>query len=789
MASRFYSEQEPQLYDNQFGDFYYDPGTGGFVSAPAMSGIGAPEVAYYEPEPTYEPATVAQSAAMPPMAAAPDPAYIPYRPLSATPRDVVTSPVPDWAKDRTSENIFILEPNRLTDGSAAVSPIFIGGSEAQDSSYFTGNDPTGGDYLGYQYGLAPSYSLTEQFGEKLTEGRGLDVAIGTPGTLQRVVNIDTGKVLYEGTDIEGLVKALDQVSAGGNKAQWKLEAYSPGYTDPSTGKQIVKPGFKTGFENIKEASALGQFADLALPIAMNILIPGSGFVHAALTAAAGTALSGTLQGKSIADIAKSAIISGVAAGVGGEIFGQLGGTSGSAGIGNNPLGLSDVFQAARGAGGSLVSGIGGSVGAGIAGIADDALISVTGSSLGSGAGAAGSAVGGGLGAAASGGGSQQPSTQPQPQAPPVVAAPGEMAPITVTGSVGSTGAAFPSSTLISGITAPALSEVAKIIAAEQAPAGPEEEILVEAPRAPEFTLTPPLTSFTPDLRGITQALPVIEAPPVVEQAPADEKEILVEAPRAPEFTFVPPIAPPTVQPITRQPEPDLQPPANEEPLINVPADRIPPSVIDEPAIPFAPLLPLTPQPVPQIDKPGPSLKDVVNTAGAVVTGIGVAGDLIGGDDDGGTLDPGTGYTVGGIGGRRSRTRRVPANFDPFTYGQKEGEFEFFGDGMAEGGEVDDDMVRHLVAYRKGGGHAGPGPVKGIGSGQEDKIPAWLSDGEYVWSAQDVADLGDGSTDEGVRRLDRMRQMVRKGAGRKNVKKIAKPQRGIQQMLKAVGGAV
>lgn len=110
-------------------------------------------------------------------------------------------------------------------------------------------------------------------------------------------------------------------------------------------------------------------------------------------------------------------------------------------------------------------------------------------------------------------------------------------------------------------------------------------------------------------------------------------------------------------------------------------------------------------------------------------------------------------------------------------------------GYADGGEVDDDMIKHLVEYHKGGGHTGPGPVRGIGSGQEDKIPAWLSDGEYVWSAQDVADLGDGSTDEGVRRLDKMRQMVRKQAGRKDVKKIAKPQKGIDQMLKAVGGRV
>lgn len=160
-------------------------------------------------------------------------------------------------------------------------------------------------------------------------------------------------------------------------------------------------------------------------------------------------------------------------------------------------------------------------------------------------------------------------------------------------------------------------------------------------------------------------------------------------------------------------------------------------------------------------------------------------------------------------------------FDPFTYGQgisqQPGEFLFFTqDGkpygivadyappaaaaeapvaMKDGGdaEADDegglDMVKHLVAWQKGGGHQGAGQVKGIGSGQEDKIPAWLSDGEYVWSAQDVADLGDGSTDEGVRRLDKMRQMVRRRAGRKDVKKIAKPQQGIDTMLKAVGGPV
>jgi hypothetical protein len=207
-----------------------------------------------------------------------------------------------------------------------------------------------------------------------------------------------------------------------------------------------------------------------------------------------------------------------------------------------------------------------------------------------------------------------------------------------------------------------------------------------------------------------------------------------------------------------------------------------------------------------------TIKDVADVASVVVPLVGG-----GGGGGGGTIGPDTSKInfrtstlrptlIGGvgIGGRYPYT--------PQTYGRaggdQETEYLFFTrdpvtgqavvvdgppggqggpPGKKEGGEIEDDMVKHLVEYHKNGGHQGPGQVKGIGSGQEDKIPAWLSDGEYVWSAQDVADLGDGSTDEGVRRLDKMRQMVRQQAGRKDVKKIAKPQKGIDRMLKAVGG--
>lgn len=214
----------------------------------------------------------------------------------------------------------------------------------------------------------------------------------------------------------------------------------------------------------------------------------------------------------------------------------------------------------------------------------------------------------------------------------------------------------------------------------------------------------------------------------------------------------------------------------------------------------------------------PALANAVGTGVAGIGGGLLVNALMGSPGGGGGGSPSPGQPgmlaptsgVGGL-GMNDRLTFKPVTmeqnaptFDPRTYGQTGGEFRFFNQPVynigtepvpkkAEGGAANDDdphadTIRHLIAYAQGGGHQGPGQVRGIGSGQDDKIPAWLSDGEYVWSAQDVADLGDGSTDAGVRRLDQMRQMVRKQAGRKNVKSIAKPQRGIEQMLMAVGGA-
>jgi hypothetical protein len=80
---------------------------------------------------------------------------------------------------------------------------------------------------------------------------------------------------------------------------------------------------------------------------------------------------------------------------------------------------------------------------------------------------------------------------------------------------------------------------------------------------------------------------------------------------------------------------------------------------------------------------------------------------------------------------------------------------FVEPGMATGG---------LTGYAKGGSKSSR-YVDGPGSGREDKIPALLSDGEYVIDAETLALLGDGSTKEGARRMDKFRANIRKHKGR------------------------
>ena len=80
-------------------------------------------------------------------------------------------------------------------------------------------------------------------------------------------------------------------------------------------------------------------------------------------------------------------------------------------------------------------------------------------------------------------------------------------------------------------------------------------------------------------------------------------------------------------------------------------------------------------------------------------------------------------------------------------------------GYAHGGEVSplNRISSDLQAYM----HHGAGYVAGgEGGGQDDQVEARLSPGEYVFDAEAVSALGDGSNEEGARRLDEMRQRIR-----------------------------
>lgn len=59
-------------------------------------------------------------------------------------------------------------------------------------------------------------------------------------------------------------------------------------------------------------------------------------------------------------------------------------------------------------------------------------------------------------------------------------------------------------------------------------------------------------------------------------------------------------------------------------------------------------------------------------------------------------------------------------------------------------------------------------VEGPGDGQEDKIPAALSDGEYVVDASTVARLGNGSNRKGALVLDQLRKKIATDAGSREV---------------------
>jgi hypothetical protein len=99
-----------------------------------------------------------------------------------------------------------------------------------------------------------------------------------------------------------------------------------------------------------------------------------------------------------------------------------------------------------------------------------------------------------------------------------------------------------------------------------------------------------------------------------------------------------------------------------------------------------------------------------------------------------------GLSYGGVGTTASTPQYRPYSFTPPPTGR------------AKGGSMDKEFPRKT------------GPINGPGTGTSDDIPAMLSDGEFVFTAKAVRNMGDGSRRKGAQR---MYALMRKLEGRKN----------------------
>lgn len=73
---------------------------------------------------------------------------------------------------------------------------------------------------------------------------------------------------------------------------------------------------------------------------------------------------------------------------------------------------------------------------------------------------------------------------------------------------------------------------------------------------------------------------------------------------------------------------------------------------------------------------------------------------------------------------------------------------------------------------------------GTPGGQDDVVPAMLAPGEYVFDAETVAALGDGSNEAGAAKLDAMRVKIRSHKRRGPLSKIPPRAKAPEQYLRS-----
>lgn len=597
-----------------------------------------------------------------------------------------------------------------------------------------------------QYVTSPAEQNVNLEFTPFIKGKGIrgDVTVG-PNTPVALYDASTGQVVSMGSGFDSARSVAEQAQklsdTMGRKANWQIMVGAPGATDISQ--------FKTVAGELPDKSFMGQFADMALPALGAILVPGLGALGAlgsagaaGVGAAAGSALSGVAQGKSVGDILKNAAISGALAYGGGSLFG------------NAPSPTSALEKGATAVGSSLGSGTG-TLAAKAAEAAGGNIITVIGRA---GLGLAPAIAGAGSGALAGGAlnsilnnslmntpidkAAQQPTGGGGYNAPAAgLDDAGDL--ITVTGSK------LPSSALDSALAAAAaapgtvnygdkvFNQPEQPLAEEEEQPGwdvvaPKENLVVPPPASlPE--IIPPLASVTiPPLAGT-------ELPNVPEQPPAEEEQpgwdvVANSEPRAPNLL------------------PEIVPPLSS---VDIPANAG--------------------NVTPTEDKGGLNTSDYIRLASL---GISTIGKLFGGSGQqpGATISGAMsglnpvfskqlptanipGLTAATAGARAPSQSGLNTTQDWYRYGYGPEQSFFNSVPMAQ-----PNTSQAYTGYAEGGF-----AVEGPGDGRDDKIPAMLSDGEYVVDAETVALLGNGSNKAGADLLDKFRVNVRKHKGQQLAK--------------------
>jgi len=123
----------------------------------------------------------------------------------------------------------------------------------------------------------------------------------------------------------------------------------------------------------------------------------------------------------------------------------------------------------------------------------------------------------------------------------------------------------------------------------------------------------------------------------------------------------------------------------------------------------------------------------------------------------------------------SRFDRLGGGMPAYTYGAETNFRDIFPDfqvnlqevfnpelfGFAKGGRASNIQMMYAQGGRQD--HRQGKHVEGPGDGQSDDIPAWLADGEFVFPADVVSALGNGSTKAGTLKLYQMMHNIRKRA--------------------------